>query len=188
MINKLKVFGGNVLASLVASYIFLYLPLSSLDGGSVNYKGLEKVIYNNLLFIGWILVFVLITSIRWLIRRWINKLQAPFPIGFYMGNNYDIEEYNEAYGFNWKVYADFKRKGNFTNEITGIHVGQIDGPYCKSDDRKMKESRTYLGRYKYKCPKCGYKKVLLKNSWTLECDIKDEIEAQGRRELRKIDK
>ncbi|MEB9673564.1 hypothetical protein P4K48_30315, partial [Bacillus anthracis] len=50
-------------------------------------------------------------------------------------------------------------------------------PYCTNDFREMKVSRTYWGRYKYKCPKCGYKRILLKNAWTLKSDIGDEIEA-----------
>ncbi|EMA6342831.1 hypothetical protein ACH0R4_RS05170 [Bacillus cytotoxicus] len=183
MISKLKVFGGNVLASLVASFIFLYIPLVSQNGNSVNSIGLENIINDNKFLINWILIFTLISTIRWFIRRRIDKLQTPYPIGFVIGNSYNSEAYNEAYGFNWKVYADVKHRDPFKNEILDVHVGQVDGPYCKNDDREMKISRTYFGRYKYKCPKCGYKKILLKNRWTLECDIKDELEAQYRSKL-----
>ncbi|GGE36044.1 hypothetical protein GCM10011391_13550 [Pullulanibacillus camelliae] len=97
-----------------------------------------------------------------------------------IGNNYDLEAKAEGYGFKWKVHADIKRKNPLTNEILDINVGMVDGPYCKNDYRKMKESRTYFGRYKYKCPKCGYKRTLLKNCWTLECEIEDDIEAKYR--------
>ncbi len=50
----------------------------------------------------------------------------------------------------------------------------------------MKVSRTYFGRYKYKCPKCGYKRTLLKNNWTLESEIEDEIEAEFRAKINAI--
>jgi len=39
----------------------------------------------------------------------------------------------------------------------------------------MKVTRTYFGRYKYKCPKCKYKKKLLKNHITLVNDTIDEF-------------
>jgi len=48
----------------------------------------------------------------------------------------------------------------------------------------MKLYRTFFGRYKYKCPKCGYKKSLAKNHWTLKCDVSDDIEAEYRKKSR----
>ncbi|PFA47904.1 hypothetical protein CN391_25900 [Bacillus anthracis] len=180
MNNRLKEIFWGVVASLIASYLFPLFPQIKIGGQS---KGLGEIIGKYSFLINWIVFFVLLIVIRWCIRKWIKSLQAPVPFGFSVGT-YEKEIYEESHGFNWRIYADLRYKDPFKNEILDIHVGQVDGPYCKNDDRRMKESRTYFGRYKYKCPKCGYKKVLLKNSWTLESDIKDEIESQARKHIR----
>lgn len=181
MVNKIKELGLGVLASLIASYLF---PLFPQFEDNINSKALSGINDKYGFLTNWIVFFILLIFVRWSIRKWIDKSQELMPLGFYVGSNYDIEKDYESHGFNWKFYADIRRKDYFSNEISGIHVGRVDGPYCKHDHRKMKESRTYFGRYKYKCPQCGYKKILLKNSWTLESDIKDEIEAYIRKDLK----
>lgn len=146
-------------------------------------KGLELIIEKYSFLINWIIFFVSLILIRWFIRKTIEKLQTPAPSWFGTGN-YDKEIYKEINGFNWMVHANIRYKDPFNKEKLDVYVGQVDGPYCKNDDREMKLSRTYLGRYKYKCPKCGYQKVLFKNRWTIENDIKDEIEALARKQIR----
>jgi transposase-like protein len=97
-----------------------------------------------------------------------------------IGSNYDLKFEGQAYGFKWRIWADIKHKHPLTEEILDIKVGRVEGPYCLNDYREMKVYRTFFGRYRYKCPKCGYKRILLKNTWSLEYDIKDDIEAKYR--------
>ncbi|PEX37911.1 hypothetical protein COK00_12640 [Bacillus cereus] len=178
--NKLKEVSWGVVPSLIASYLYSLLP--QIDMGEKS-SWLGKMIENNNFLLNWILFFVLFIIIRWFIRKVIEKLQTPAPFWFGVGK-YNKELYEEIYGFNWMIHADVTYKDPFNKEKLDVYVGQVDGPYCKNDDREMKISRTYFGRYKYKCPKCGYKKILLKNRWTLENDIKDEFEALARKQLR----
>ncbi|CAH2464427.1 MULTISPECIES: hypothetical protein [Bacillus cereus group] len=180
MTNRLKELGLGVMASLIASYLFPLFPQIEIGKDS---KGLELMIEKYSFLINWIMFFVLLIVVRWFIRKTIEKLQTPAPRWF-GARNYDKEIYKEIHGFNWMIHADIRHKDPFGKEKLDVYVGQVDGPYCKNDDREMKLSRTYLGRYKYKCPKCGYKKTLFKNRWTLEGDIKDEIEALARKQIR----
>jgi hypothetical protein len=180
MKNNLKDFTIGVLASLFATFLTTYAFNLILLGKSLNLSEFLNLVINYKVLIYWILLLILIIMIRWFIRTRIDKLQTPYPMVMSIGSHYDLEFSGEGYGFKWKIYADAKRKDPLTNEIRDINVGRVDGPYCKNDYRKLKVSRTYFGRYKYKCPKCGYKRTLLKNSWTLECDIEDEIEAEYR--------
>ncbi|MFO1442051.1 hypothetical protein KDN24_02195 [Bacillus sp. Bva_UNVM-123] len=180
MIKYLKDFTIGVLASLFATLLTTYAVNIVLLGKALNLVEFSRVVVDYKFVVYWILLLIFIMVIRWFIRTRIDKLQAVYPMVMSIGSHYDLEYSGEGYGFKWKIYADAKRRDPITNEILDINVGRVDGPYCKNDYRKMKVSRTYFGRYKYKCPKCGYKKTLLKNIWTLECDIEDEIEAEYR--------
>ncbi|KYG33487.1 hypothetical protein [Priestia endophytica] len=174
--------------SALASIFIAALPPSFFQfihlGKAFGFKELSNIIVNNTFLVSWILLLVIILVIRKLIRNKIDKMQAPVPMFFAFTSHYDANDDIDFYGFKWKVFMNANRTSSYTNDISGVSVDRVDGPYCKNDYREMKESRTYFGRYKYKCPKCGYKNTLFKNSWTLESDIKDEIEAQYRKQTR----
>ncbi|AIF42414.1 hypothetical protein [Virgibacillus sp. SK37] len=186
MIDKFKDFIISVLASLVATFLTTYAYHFIQIGKALDFRGFINIVINYTYLVYWILLLLLVIIVRWFIRTRIDKLQIPYPMVRSIGSRYDLEYSGEGYGFKWKIYADTKRKDPFSNEIMDINVGRVDGPYCKNDYRRMIVSRTYFGRYRYKCPKCGYKRILLKNIWTLECDIEDEIEAKYRAKVNTI--
>lgn len=180
MISSFKDFTIGVIASLFASFLTTYAIQFVQLGKDFKLKGFLNTIINYRFFIYWGLLLIVFIIARWFIRKKIEQSQTPYPMIMSIGSNYDLEGDVEGYGFKWRVHADVRRK-TISNEIIDINAGMIKGPYCKNDYREIKVSRTYFGRYKYKCPKCGYKRILLKNSWTLECEVKDELEAKYRR-------
>lgn len=179
-ISSLKDFTIGVLASWFASFITTYAFQFFQFGKNLNLKELSIAIINYKFIIYWGLLFTSFILIRRFIRKKIEHLQTSYPMVIGIGNNYDLEGEVEGYGFKWRVHADVRRKDPLSNEILDIIVGTVNGPYCKVDYREMKVSRTYFGRYRYKCPKCGYKRIILKNAWTLVCEVKDEMEAKFR--------
>lgn len=183
MNNHLKDFTIGVLASLFATFITTYTVNIVLIGKVINLSAFFDLIINYKFLIYWMLFLFFILIIRWFIRKKIFNMQTPFPMVIGIGGHYELEFEGEAFGFKWKVHANPKRRNNYTDEILDINVGKVEGPYCKNDYRKMQYTRTYFGRYKYKCPKCGYKRLLLKDSWTLKCDIEDDLEAEYRAKL-----
>ncbi|PIC67277.1 hypothetical protein CSV71_05840 [Sporosarcina sp. P21c] len=180
MISSFKDFTIGVIASLFASFLTTYALQFIQLGKEFKLKEFLTTIVNYRFFIYWGLLLVVFILIRWFIRKKIEQLQMPYPMVNSIGGNYDLEADVEGYGFKWRVHAYVRRKNNVSNEILDINAGIINGPYCKNDYREMKVYKTYFGRYKYKCPKCGYKRILLKNAWTLECEVKDELEAEYR--------
>ncbi|WP_144497066.1 hypothetical protein [Bacillus toyonensis] len=129
----------------------------------------------------WIVFFLIIFLIRWIIRKIVDKKQASSPIIVGFSHSHDIVQFLDGNYFKWEIHANKKRPNPYTNEVTGIDVDYLEGPYCKNDARKIKESRGFWGLYKYKCPECGFKKTLLRNSWTLEKDLIDRITASFRK-------
>ncbi|MEJ9227512.1 hypothetical protein [Priestia aryabhattai] len=183
MITSIKDFFIGVLGSLFATFLTTYVFQFIKLGETFNFKTFLDMIVTYKFLIYWILLLLIVLIIRKYIRKKIDSIQTPYPSVISVASSYDLESEAEAYGFKWKVHADVRRKSSFKNEIVDIKVGRVEGPYCKYDYRGMKVSRTYFGRYKYKCPKCNYKKILLKDTWTLESDIEDEIEAQYRTKM-----
>lgn len=184
MYKNIKDFTIGVLASLSATFLTTYAVNIILFDKAINLTGLVNLILDYKFLFYWMLFLIFIIIIRWFIRKQIFNLQTPFPMVIGFGGHYELEFEGESYGFKWKVYANPKRRNNYTDEILDINVGKVEGPYCKNDYRKMQNTRTYFGRYKYKCPKCGYKRILLKDSWTLKCDIEDDLEAEYREKLK----
>jgi len=181
IISNLKDFTIGVIASLFASFITTYAFQFIQLGKDFELREFLNTIINYRFFIYWGLLLIVFIMIRWFIKKKIEQSQTPYPMVMSIGSNYDLESEVEGYGFKWRVHADVRRKNPISNEILDINAGMIKGPYCIDDYREMRVSRTYFGRYKYKCPKCGYKRILLKNSWTLECEVRDEVEAKYRR-------
>lgn len=181
IISGFKNFTIGVIASLFASFITTYAFQFIQLGKEFKVREFLNTIINYRFLIYWGLLLIVFIMIRWFVRRKIEQSQTPYPMVMSIGSNYDLEGEVEGYGFKWRVHADVRRKNTISNEVLDINAGMINGPYCKDDYREMKVSRTYFGRYKYKCPKCGYKRILLKNTWTLECEVKDEVEAKYRR-------
>ncbi|MED2985150.1 hypothetical protein P4311_27800 [Bacillus thuringiensis] len=180
MIKNIKDFCIGVAASLFATFLTSYSSYFIKLDGNITPKDLVGVLVDYKFVIYWIIFFIVITSLRRFNIRRIDKLQAAYPSIAFLGNEYDMRSDTTAFGFNWKGYADITDKNYFTDEVLGVHVGKIEGPFCKNDFRNMKESRTYLGRYKYVCPKCGYKKIHALNTWSLKTEVKDEIESKYR--------
>lgn len=173
----------SIIASLIASFLWNYVSIS------FQIKSFSKInqVINTYQFIGYWIGFLLFTLIvRHIIRKKIDDKQEPFPIVFSIPYNYDFKGEVKYEGFLWKVKGNNKsqwlRRDIFDKEFNNeeVDISSIDGPYCIHDYRKMKEQRTYFGFFKYTCSKCGYKRKLLKNSWTLECELKDEIESEQR--------
>lgn len=186
MVKSIKDFTIGVFASLFATFLTTYFTNPISLGSVTDPKELKTLIINYKFTICWILFFILFSLLRMLARKRIDKLQAPYPMVAFIGNNHDISFEAKLHGFKWKAFADVKQKDYLTNEVIDIHVTKVDGPYCKNDYRKIKESRTFFGRYKYKCPKCGYKKIRLESNWTLRSEIKDELEAEYRNKTKTI--
>lgn len=135
----------------------------------------------------WFLLLLLILLIRFVIRRWIDKLQDR-PSGFFVMQDYKGIAEVDYFGFKWKVFFNYLSEPWMSNDLQkvrfkdlkGVEVGEVTGPYCPNDMREIKHTRTYWGFYKYKCPKCKYKKTLLKNFTTLENETLDEIRSKNR--------
>lgn len=178
-----KDFAIGVTASLFATFLTTYAFQFIQVGRAFNMGEFLGIITNYTFLLYWMILLIFFILIRRFIRNRIDNLQTPFPMVIGIGSNYDLESDGEGYGFKWRVHANIKRQDYRTNEILDIHVGRVDGPYCKNDYREMKVNRTYFGRYKYKCPKCGYKVILLKNKWTLKSDIEDDVEAEYRNKI-----
>lgn len=174
----------GIIASLIASLIWNYVTISlQIKAFSRIEQFLEMI--NAYQFIGyWFSFLVLMVIVRHFIRNRIDKLQEPFPMVFSIPYSHDFKGEVKYEGFLWKVKGDIKSSllrrdiKELTNEE--VAISSVDGPYCIYDYRKMKEQRTYFGLYKYTCTKCSYKRKLLKNRWTLECELTDELESEQR--------
>lgn len=135
----------------------------------------------------WFLLLLFILLIRFFIRKRIDKLQDD-PIGFFIMQNYKGIAEVDYFGFKWEVFFNYLSEPWISNDVKKvkfedlkeIKIGEVKGPYCPNDMREMKHTRTYWGFYKYKCPKCKYKKTLLKNLTTLENETLDEMRSKFR--------
>ncbi|OQR57629.1 hypothetical protein [Bacillus sp. CDB3] len=180
MIKSMKDFTIGVSASLFATFLTTYFT-SPIDLKSItDLKELKALIVNYKFPIYWSVFFILFSLLRIYVRRRIDKLQTPLPMVAFIGNSHDMKFKADYQGFKWEAFVDIKQRDRITKEAIDIHVSKVDGPYCKNDYRKMNESRAFFGRYKYKCPKCGYKQIHLKSKWTLRSELEDELEADYR--------
>lgn len=183
----------SIIASLIASFLWNYATIS------IQIKAISRIdqfleLISTYQFIGyWFVFLIVVLIIRYIIRNKIDQKQEIYPMAFSIPFNYDFKGEVQYEGFLWKVKGNKKpsqwlRRDFFEKELINedVSISTVDGPYCIHDYRKMKEQRTYLGFFKYTCTKCGYKRKLLKNSWTLECELKDEIESDQRMKNRTI--
>ena len=184
--EKIKNGTLNIIYSLIASFIWNYATTLLQIKNFPKIDQLLELISTNKFIVYWLVFLVLILIIRHFIRNKIEQKQEPYSTIFSMPYNYDFKGETEYEGFLWKFEGNIKSP-TFHRDILDkelknedVVISYIDGPYCIHDFRKMKEQRTYFGLFKYTCKKCGYNRKLLKSSWTLECELKDEIESEQR--------
>lgn len=187
MKGTLRDFFIGVCGSLFASFILTIAAyFIEVDSGGTYFEYLIKTIVEFKFIVYWLLFLLGIMLLRWFIRSRIDKLQAPSPLIFSFGGTHDIGFKYQFQGFKWEVYGFVKRKDPRTDEIYEINVDLVKGAYCVKDYREMKVTRTFFGRYKFKCPKCGYTRYTIKSNYTLQCELEDEAESQYRnKELNK---
>ncbi len=135
----------------------------------------------------WFFILVCFLVIRYLLRKYIDKLQDAHS-GIFVMQDYKVCTKMEYLGFSWEVFLDCliepwmhkEFKNVKIEELKEVNVSYVKGPFCPNDNREMKNTRTYIGYYKYKCPKCKYIIRALKNSNTLENDALDEVRSKFR--------
>ena len=177
----------SIVASLIASFLWYYATISFQMKTFSRIDQFLKLL-STYQFIGYWLIFLLsVLMVRHIIRNKIDQKQEPYPMVFSIPFNYDFKGEVKYEGFLWKVKgikksSQWLHRDLLEKELKNeeVDISSVDGPYCIHDYRKMKEQRTYFGFFKYTCTKCGYKRKLLRSSWTLECEIKDEIESKQR--------
>ncbi|MFL2079423.1 hypothetical protein [Marinilactibacillus psychrotolerans] len=192
MKKKLKELLFSIIASLVASFLWNYTTLSLQMRAFSKINQFLDIISTYQFLAYWFVFLLLVLGIRHFIRSKINQKQEPYPMVFSIPYTHDVTGEIKYEGFLWKVEGNIKsrqaRSITMKDELEDqeVDISYIDGPYCIYDYRKMKEQRTYWGFYKYSCAKCGYKRKLTKNNFTLECELKDEIESKQRMKNRNM--
>lgn len=154
---------------------------------NVNISSIIKNLVEYKFYIVWLIILLLILLLRHTIRRTIEQKQDE-PL-----HKYDISKYNAKgkilySGFCWIFFLNIDphnlnkitMKEIKLEELNNVEIEEVEGPFCINDMREMKMTRTYFGRYKYKCPKCKYTKRSLKNITTLENDVLDESRSKYR--------
>lgn len=91
--------------------------------------------------------------------------------------------------FLWHFYVVLPKDSTieeYQNEEGNIKEAKLDdirGPYCPNDECKMVQKKTYLGKYKFRCPYCNYRNKTKENDITLINDLKrifdSKIEKEG---------
>lgn len=176
---------GGYVGSLIFNFVLEFSKMSlkaSKDIGTKEVLGILTDYKNWLIPIGiftgvFLIFFILIPTIS---RRVIDKKQKDFfPFPSIIPDHIQLqEEYMEYSGLDWEIFFDFYGDGKNRRKI---EVEKVDGPYCNNKDkRKMNVTRTYFGKYKYKCPECDYKKVLQKNTDTLKNEVEDKLKSKLR--------
>ncbi|WP_182103194.1 hypothetical protein [Niallia taxi] len=171
----------GVCGSLFATFI---LTIGSffikIDPSSTFIEYLIRTIVELKFVMYWVLFWLGVMLLRWVIRNRIDKLQASYPSAFSISYYHEIDHPVEAYDMKWNIKGNVKQRERHTNEVQSIIVDYVEGAFCKHDFRKMKETRTFFGRYKNKCPKCGYTVYSVLNNYSMEKEIADEAESQVR--------
>lgn len=182
MNSKFKVFlydfSTSFLITLIINLLSYFFSLKS-----ISFDFLIKYKF----YFYWLILFLLVLGIRFFVKKYIDGLQddisrtimAPY-------NKWNVK--TDYLGFTWIVRFNFLsenwrdidlQKCKF-EDLENIEICDVDGPYCPDDKREMKVTRTYFGRYKYKCPKCKFKNKLCKNHTTLVNDAIDEFCSRSR--------
>ena len=182
MNSKFKIFLYDLFTSFLVTLIINFsVYFFSLK--SINFDFLIKYKF----YFYWFLLFLFVLAIRFFIKRYIDRLQDDLPrVVMAPYNKFNVK--TVYLGFIWVVRFNFLSE-NWSNidlqkckfeDLENIEICDVKGPYCPNDKREMKVTRTYFGRYKYKCPKCKYKNKLLKNHITLVNDTIDEFRSKFR--------
>lgn len=182
---------NSILASLIASLIFTFGQNFIENDLAINFESFVSSLKNNTFYLFWLGLFLLIFSLRFFIKKTIDKRQDPIDI-YYIPRDYKGIVKQRYLGFYWEVVCDYKFKtfrepfnqsGHLDvnpDDVEQIDIGFVKGPFCPNDKREMRMSRTYWGFFKYKCSKCKYKKIMCKDKNTLGNEVSDEIESQFR--------
>lgn len=182
MFSKFKAFlydlGIAFLVTLITNFSIYILNFKS-----ISFDFLIKYKF----YVYWFLTFLLFLIIRFFIKKCIDKLQDD-PSLFFIMKDYKGSVKIDYLGFTWNVLFDYFSDPFISNgsekvrleDLKKVEIGTVEGPYCPKDKRKMKVTRNYWGLYKYKCPKCKYKRTLFKNLTTLENEVHDEMSSKFR--------
>lgn len=178
---------NNFLYDLFLSFLVTLIIGFFTSGFNIDFTsfiaGLEQ--YSFLIY--WLLLLAVVLLLRLFIRKMIDKKQHP-PDIFFIAREYQGTIKFDHFDLSWEVVCDYKLKSAFFSssteidleEIKDIDIGLVKGPFCPNDKRIMNTSRNYWGFFKYQCPKCKYKKLIILNRTTLEKEISDEIESMFR--------
>lgn len=177
----------DILSSLLVS-VLSKLILQFINSKTINLN----FIFKNSFYFLWSIIFLIILflhiSVPLISRKIIDKKQKE-GIPFTVIQNYDDSVKIDYSGFKWEVFFNFPssvgeyfnlNKNYDLNILKDVYFGEVEGPYCPNDKRQVNVSRTTFGFYKYKCPKCGYKKKSYKNLYTFREETLDEIRSKYR--------
>lgn len=65
-----------------------------------------------------------------------------------------------------------------TENHSDIQIQYVEGPYCPRDNCSMKQKRTYLGKYQFRCQNCHYKMKKTDSKSTLIHDLQETDHVQ----------
>lgn len=138
-------------------------------------------------FITWFLIALFSFIRKKIISYKINKQANYADFETKYASSYDMNSIIsslEELGFIWRLKFDIPRnktledfKKNKVREADKIFK-ELTGPYCPNDQCELNYNMTFLGDYKYVCPKCEYKKISKKNKTTLKRDTIKILEAE----------
>lgn len=173
--------------TLVANGKTVPIP-KNIKGFSIPFEVQFVVIFFLTLFF----VYLTLSSARNVLLKYRESKQESPPSMFFVSTNRGDIMSQLAF------YDDFKKNDNLFLFETGItfnpnlHVSYVSDPHCsfieKNSDEpcntEMKCSKTFLGRYLYKCDRCGYE-VKSKNSpYTLQSKVERVILSEVKRRIK----
>lgn len=93
-------------------------------------------------------MFILV--VRFFIKKRIDKLQDD-PSRFFVMQDYKGSIKMDCFGFKWNVFFEYLSEPWMSNDLEKVRfedlkevkIGEVEGPYCPNDKRKMKDIRTY---------------------------------------------
>lgn len=182
-VRILKKIMNELIVSLIVSIIIEMIK----NDLRFNLYSIFKIFQNFKFYFIWFFILVAILLIRKMIWKVTDKKQdLPSMIILNNLNPSDAKCKKNFSGMVWEIHFDYWPK--IYNRDTQKNLNYIEvvenvdaiGIYCPNDNREMKISRNYIGLFKYKCPKCKYRKCSTKNATTLTNEVVDDFKAQYR--------